>query len=66
MSTTAVGNAPSRRVMVKLGMTYDPRDDFDHPNVPVGSPLRRHVVYRLGRAAVAAPAAAPAATADRS
>jgi ribosomal-protein-alanine N-acetyltransferase len=33
--------------MEKLGMTYDPRDDFDHPTVPIGHRLRRHVLYRL-------------------
>jgi hypothetical protein len=22
-------------------------DDFDHPNIPEGHPLRRHVLYRL-------------------
>lgn len=43
---TATVNQPSQRVMQKLGMTRDPADDFDHPLVPEGSPLRRHVVYR--------------------
>jgi RimJ/RimL family protein N-acetyltransferase len=33
--------------MDKLGMTHDPRDDFDHPRVPDGHPLKRHVLYRL-------------------
>jgi ribosomal-protein-alanine N-acetyltransferase len=28
-------------------MTHDPRDDFDHPRLPEGHPLRRHVLYRL-------------------
>ena len=28
-------------------MTRDPAEDFDHPRVPVGSPIRRHVLYRL-------------------
>jgi len=37
----------SRRVMEKLGMTYNPTDDFEHPLVPEGHPLRRHVLYRL-------------------
>jgi ribosomal-protein-alanine N-acetyltransferase len=37
--------------MRRLGMTRDPDADFDHPNVPVGSPLRRHVLYRLRRPA---------------
>src|SRR5215469_9268269 len=44
---TTVENRPSRRVMEKLGMTYNPVDDFDHPQVPEGHPLRRHVLYRL-------------------
>lgn len=42
-----VANAKSRRVMDKLGMTHDPADDFDHPSLPEGSPLRRHVLYRI-------------------
>jgi RimJ/RimL family protein N-acetyltransferase len=33
--------------MRKLGMTHDPADDFNHPRVPDGHPLRRHVLYRL-------------------
>jgi len=49
VAVTAVGNAPSRRVMEKLGMTSDPAEDFDHPLVPVGSELARHVLYRLKR-----------------
>ena len=28
-------------------MTHDPDDDFDHPRVPDGHPLKRHVLYRL-------------------
>ena len=43
-------NLPSRRVMEKLGMTYDPRDDFEHPGLEAGHPLRPHVLYRLSRA----------------
>lgn len=49
VSMTAVGNDRSRRVMEKLGMTRDPADDFEHPKVPVGHHLRRHVLYRLTR-----------------
>jgi RimJ/RimL family protein N-acetyltransferase len=49
VSMTAVGNKRSRAVMERLGMTRDPADDFDHPNVAVGSPLRRHVLYRIAR-----------------
>ena len=29
------------------GMTRDPAGDFDHPRIAEGSPLRRHVLYRL-------------------
>lgn len=46
---TAVPNVPSQKVMQRLGMTYDPADDFDHPAVPAGHPLLRHVLYRLSR-----------------
>lgn len=48
VSFTSVGNFRSRRVMEKLGMTHAPEDDFDHPGIPEGHPLRRHVLYRLG------------------
>jgi RimJ/RimL family protein N-acetyltransferase len=47
VSFTVPGNVRSRRVMEKLGMTRDPADDFDHPRLPEGHPLRRHVLYRL-------------------
>jgi len=49
VSMTAVTNEPSQRVMQRIGMTHDPADDFDHPNVPDGSPLKRHVLYRIRR-----------------
>lgn len=49
VSMTAVVNAPSRRVMERLGMRRDSADDFEHPSVPEGSPLRPHVLYRLRR-----------------
>lgn len=44
---TAAENQRSRRVMERLGMRRDPSEDFEHPNVPAGHPLRRHVLYRL-------------------
>lgn len=47
VSFTAEGNERSRRVMERLGMTRDPSEDFDHPSLPVGHHLRRHVLYRL-------------------
>ncbi|MGH8818495.1 GNAT family N-acetyltransferase [Achromobacter pestifer] len=46
---TAVGNQRSRAVMARLGMMED-AELFDHPSVPEGHPLRRHVLYRLGQA----------------
>ena len=49
VSFTVPANASSRRVMEKLGMSRDPRDDFDHPGLPEGHKLRRHVLYRLAR-----------------
>ncbi|MGB7847971.1 MAG: GNAT family N-acetyltransferase [Candidatus Acidiferrum sp.] len=49
VSFTAAANTRSRRVMEKLGMSHDPTEDFDHPNLPEGHPLRRHVLYRLQR-----------------
>jgi len=44
---TVPANARSRHVMERLGMGRDPAADFDHPAVPEGHPLRRHVLYRL-------------------
>jgi ribosomal-protein-alanine N-acetyltransferase len=35
--------------MEKIGLTHDPNDDFDHPRLSEGHPLRRHVLYRLKR-----------------
>lgn len=49
ISFTARTNTKSMRVMEKLGMTRDESADFDHPSLPPGSPLRPHVLYRLGR-----------------
>jgi RimJ/RimL family protein N-acetyltransferase len=50
VSMTTPSNGRSQRVMERLGMTRDPADDFDHPRIAVGHPLRRHVLYRLSRA----------------
>jgi 3-dehydroquinate dehydratase/shikimate dehydrogenase len=47
VSFTSVGNAKSRRVMTKIGMTHDPDDDFNHPRLPKTSPLSRQVLYRI-------------------
>ncbi|CAG0955493.1 Acetyltransferase [Anaerolineae bacterium] len=47
VSFTVPANAASRRVMEKLGMTRREDEDFDHPTLEAGHPLRRHVLYRL-------------------
>ncbi|MBX6381395.1 MAG: GNAT family N-acetyltransferase [Microbispora sp.] len=49
VSFTAVTNVRSQAVMRRLGMTRDPADDFDHPALPEGHRLRRHVLYRIRR-----------------
>ena len=49
VSFTVPANVRSRAVMERLAMTHDPADDFDHPRLPVGHPLRRHVLYRIDR-----------------
>ena len=49
LSWTTVENRRSRAVMERLGMTHDPADDFEHPRLPVGHPIRPHVLYRLRR-----------------
>ena len=46
---TTVANRRSRAVMDRLGMSHDPADDFDHPHLAAGHPLRPHVLYRLDR-----------------
>lgn len=46
VSFTVPTNLRSRRVMERLGMTHDERDDFEHPSLPEHHPLRRHVLYR--------------------
>ena len=47
VSFTATTNGRSMRVMERLGMRHDEREDFDHPSLHHGHPLRRHVLYRI-------------------
>jgi RimJ/RimL family protein N-acetyltransferase len=49
VSFTVPANVRSRRVMEKIGMVRSPADDFDHPYLPEGHAMRRHVLYRLSR-----------------
>lgn len=44
-SFTAKLNAPSERVMQKIGMTKV--GEFEHPSLSVDSPLRTHVLYQI-------------------
>ncbi len=44
---TTTLNLRSQAVMARLGMVHDAAADFDHPSLPEGSPLRRHVLYRV-------------------
>ena len=48
---TVPANRRSRQVMRRLGMTHTEADDFDHPQLPAGHRLARHVLYRLARMA---------------
>jgi len=46
VSFTAAVNAPSRRLMERLGFIHDATSDFEHPSIPEGHQLRHHVLYR--------------------
>jgi RimJ/RimL family protein N-acetyltransferase len=45
VAVSVAGNLRSQAVMRRIGMTSDPAEDFDDPDVDAG-PLRRYVVYR--------------------
>lgn len=49
VSFTVLANKPSWSVMERLAMQRDPSEDFDHPRLPAGHALRRHILYRLTR-----------------
>jgi RimJ/RimL family protein N-acetyltransferase len=49
VSFTVPVNVRSRRVMERIGMTHSTKDDFEHPLLPAGHPLRLHMLYRLAR-----------------
>ena len=46
VSFTAIENRRSRAVMERIGMR-ETDEDFEHPGVPPGHPLRLHCLYRL-------------------
>lgn len=47
VSFTAPINLPSIAVMERIGMKRNPVENFDHPNLPQGHPLQKHILYRL-------------------
>ncbi|MFJ4194769.1 GNAT family N-acetyltransferase [Pseudomonas sp. NPDC089534] len=49
VSFTSQANLPSQKVMQAIGMHHAEADDFDHPRLDDGHPLRRHVLYRISR-----------------
>ena len=49
MAITVPANTRSRAVMERIGMSFVEGGDFDHPALPGGDPLRRHVLYRIVR-----------------
>jgi RimJ/RimL family protein N-acetyltransferase len=49
VSFTAVHNLRSRAVMERIGMT-NANQDFEHPAIAPGHPLRLHCLYRITRA----------------
>lgn len=46
---TVPANRRSWGLMERLGMARAAADDFAHPDLPPGSPLSRHIVYRIAR-----------------
>jgi RimJ/RimL family protein N-acetyltransferase len=46
VSFTSLLNQRSVSVMKRLKMTRNLSDDFDHPGLPEGHPLHRHLLYR--------------------
>ena len=50
VSFTTQGNLPSQKVMQAIGMQQDLQGSFEHPRLPIGHPLRPHVLYRINRA----------------
>lgn len=49
VSFTSVPNVRSQRVMQRIGLRRVPERDFDHPFLPDGHRLQRHVLYALSR-----------------
>lgn len=49
MAITNLANKRSWGLMERLGMTRYPDEDFEHPDLEEGDPLRPHILYRIHR-----------------
>ena len=49
MAITNLANVRSWGLMERLGMARCPDEDFDHPDLAEGDPLRPHILYRIHR-----------------
>ena len=49
VSFTSIGNQKSIRVMEKIGLKHDPKDNFYHPKLDKNHPLALHVLYKLSK-----------------
>lgn len=49
IAITATSNLKSMRVMEKIRMKRDCENDFLHPNIADGHPLKPHVLYRISK-----------------
>jgi len=54
MAITNLANTRSWGLMERLGMIRNPHEDFDHPELAEGDPLRPHILYRIHRPGPAA------------
>lgn len=61
IAMTAAVNRRSAGLMRRLGMTRRPNLDFDHPRIPEGDPLRRHIVHVINRPEARCPSTASTA-----
>lgn len=52
IAITTLANTRSWGLMERLEMVRQPLEDFDHPEVPEGDPLRPHILYRIHRPAI--------------
>lgn len=51
VAITVPDNRASWTLMERIGMTRRAEDDFEHPSLPEGHPLRPHILYRIERPA---------------